>query len=181
MNRLGILLAASAGLIMAAPPATGLRIAAPANWTAHPLDPVTIVGAPGTTLLVRDGAGRVYQRLPVAARITFAAGGSLGKQTVEAIDPQGKVLDSASFTLEAASGVDDNGGAFSDLFRITEKTMRGEQKDGVGEITYKGRVYHYLRALDSRPQPHREGHAVLQPGTRRTWSTCSAPHSGRTA
>ena len=88
MNRLGILLAASAGLIVAAPSATGLRIAAPPDWTAQPLDPVTIVGATGTTLQAKDGAGRVYQRLPVAPQITFAAGGALGKHTVEAMTPR---------------------------------------------------------------------------------------------
>ena len=81
------------------------------------------------------------------------------------------MLESLTFTLDAASGVDDDGGPFSDLFRIAEKTMRGEQKDGVGEINYKGRVVPLFRALDSRPQPHRERHAVLQPVSRRTWWT----------
>jgi hypothetical protein len=166
MKPMGFLLAAAAGVLAAAPTANGLRIAAPPTWIAHPLDAVTVVGSPGTAVQVKDGVGRVYLHLPAAPKITFSAGGALGKQTVESLDASGKVLDSATFTLEAASSVDDNGGPFSDLFRITAKTMRGEHKDGVGEITYKDRVYHYFEPWILDHSHNAKGMQYLSPYTR---------------
>ena len=93
---------------------------------------------------MRDGAGRVYFKAAAAPEVTFTAGGALGSQTIDAIDPQGRVSASVSFPLQAASGVEDHGGRFASLFQIALKTMRGEHAGGVGEIAWRGKTYHYF-------------------------------------
>jgi hypothetical protein len=126
----------------AAPPE--LSIARPrTNWTARPLEQLTVVAAPGATLVVRDGEGRIYQRLPVAAHVTITVGGALGTQSIEARDAQGRVVAASSFPVDAATSVDDHG-RFQDLFRLCEKTMLGEQSNGVGSIVWRGKTYRYF-------------------------------------
>jgi len=51
---------------------------------------------------------------------------------------------SLHFTLDAASGIDDRGGRFHSLFQMAAKTMLGEHRDGVGEITWRGHTFHYF-------------------------------------
>jgi hypothetical protein len=121
-----------------------LHLSVPGSAVVHPLDAVTITGINGSSVQVRDGEGQVYWRAPASGEATFTAGGALGQQTVEALDAQGGVMASLHFTLDAASGIDDRGGRFHSLFQMAAKTMLGEHRDGVGEITWRGHTFHYF-------------------------------------
>jgi len=121
-----------------------LHLSVPDSAVVHPLDAVTITGIDGSTVRVRDGAGQVYWEAPASHEAAFMAGGALGRQTVEALDAQGRVVASLHFTLDAASGVDDRGGRFHSLFEIAAKTMLGEHREGVGEIAWRGHLYRYF-------------------------------------
>lgn len=134
-------------LFLAVPAAQAgtMRLVGPGSSTVHPLDRVTVTGVEAATVQVRDGAGRAYWQASGAPEVTFTAGGVLGQHTVEARDAQNRVTASVVFTLEAATGIADRGDRFGSLFRIAEKTMRGEYADGVGAIAWRGRPYHYFQ------------------------------------
>lgn len=138
--RVSILLA----LALPAAQAGSMRLAAPDGAVIHPLDSVTLTGTDAATVRVRDAQGNVYWQHPGYAEVAFTAGGALGTQTVEALDANGHVTASLHFKLDAATAVKDDGGRYADLFRIALKTMLGENRNGIGEITWRGRRYHYF-------------------------------------
>jgi hypothetical protein len=120
-----------------------------ADWIAHPLEEVSVADVPGTTLVVRDGQGRIYQQLAAASRLTFIVGGALGTQRVEALDSSGKRLDALTFQVEAETSFKSDAEAYPDLFRLALKTMKGEHgdeqgADGTGSIVWHDRTYKFF-------------------------------------
>ena len=116
----------------------------PDDQPLHPLGKITVAGAPGTTLVVRDGSGAIYQRLPTAPEVSFTAGGVLGAQTLEAVDAQGAVISRSTFAVDAQTQIEDDGGAYSNLLAIAKRSMMDVEDQGVGSIRWRGRTYHYF-------------------------------------
>ncbi len=121
-----------------------LRLVRPsASWTAAPLEPISVVCPPGTTISVLDGAQREYVRTAATPEFTFRAGGALGTHTVRALNAAGRVIEQVSFKLDATSRVDD-GGRFRTLYGQLVKSMQHENKpDGIGRQNYRGKEYRY--------------------------------------
>jgi len=114
------------------------------GWSAEPLMELTIVAAPGAVLVVRDGQGREYQRLPAASEVRFLVGGSLGTHLIEAYDGAGHALERLTFLVDARSAVDDEHGTYRDLFARCVATLRCEGgADGEGTQQWRGKPYRY--------------------------------------
>jgi hypothetical protein len=109
---------------------------------------VLVVDAPGPgSVSVLDGTGREYVRVPATGRVTFRAGGAAGPQLVRLLDSAGKIVDTASFTLEPRTEIRDAGGRAEDLLRIARATMEGPHESdtptGIGTLEWRGKTYNY--------------------------------------
>ncbi|MCI0512638.1 hypothetical protein L0128_05450 [candidate division KSB1 bacterium] len=104
----------------------------------RPLEPVTVKCVGAGTLSVKDATGREYVNIPAKSVTVFHAGGAAGKQTIALIDKKGKILASTSFNLLTETVINDEG-RIKELFEILKKGMF----DGNGEVTWKGKRYHY--------------------------------------
>lgn len=109
----------------------------------RPLDTVTVHGAEGGTLAVRDAQGREYVRMPAAEGASFRVSGALGKQIITHEDESGKVLDTGSFTVDCATGIEDEGGKYADLLNMLYWTMVGWHGE-TSAFRHDGRVYKYF-------------------------------------
>ncbi|MFO7956189.1 MAG: hypothetical protein R6X33_03735, partial [Candidatus Brocadiia bacterium] len=76
----------------------------------RPLDVVTIHGAEGGELVVLDGRGREYMRMPAEDAADFRATGALGHHTVQHVDSDGRQLGAARFTVDCETEIRDRGG-----------------------------------------------------------------------
>jgi hypothetical protein len=113
------------------------------GWSAEPLQTITLTGAAGGTVVVSDGTGREYARLPGSVSTTFQAAGSLGTHTARLVGRTGKTLGTLRFAVDARTKIDDEGGTFRDLSAILDKTMRCYGPEGTGSITWRGREYRF--------------------------------------
>lgn len=118
-----------------------LRVTA-ANNPIRPLDNVTIDGARGAMLSVRDGEGREYARVPADGRAVVRVSGSLGTHVVFVLDREGRVVDQSSFRVDCMSWIDDEGGRYSKLLDMLFHTMR-TWSEGATWIRFNGRYYKY--------------------------------------
>ncbi len=112
----------------------------------RPLDRLTVVSEREGVWVVYDGVNRPYLRRAGGASLSFRVGGTPGCQRVELEDKQGRRLDSAAFSVEARTCLEDDGGQFRQLLNDLYWTML----DGCGsgrtapQIRWDGRFYHYL-------------------------------------
>jgi hypothetical protein len=120
-----------------------LSVPRPASgWSVAPLEELPVqCRNPAVTLVVRDGEGREYARLPATHETRITIGGSLGEHGLEALDQRGEVIATLHFQVEVRTAVADKGGRFAELFAILEKTLRCYSPDGTGSVTWKGRRY----------------------------------------
>ena len=123
-------------------PTSGLQIVEQAG-SVKPLDEVTIISEPAGTLIVKDGKGRTYVRMPSAASVTIRAGGSAGTHTVSFVDKNGDTTGRGSFQVESRTDIAD-GGKFGELFTMLRDGMMADSPRGYEEITWNGRVYRYF-------------------------------------
>ncbi len=108
-----------------------------------PLDTVTLVCAPEGRLSVQDGAGRAYISTKANGEYRFLAGGAAGTQVATLFDVDGRALAATSFQLKAETRVND-GGRFSELFKLLHQGMLVYAPDGYEEVVWKGDVYRYF-------------------------------------
>ncbi len=113
------------------------------SGSVRPLDEVTIVSEPGGTLIVKDGKGRAYVRMPSAVSVTIRAGGAAGTQTVLFIDKNGDTTGHRSFLVEPRTDIS-GGGKFAELFGMLRDGMTADSHGGCEEITWNGRLYRYF-------------------------------------
>ena len=103
----------------------------------RPLDWVTVLSKAGGTLIVNDGRGRPYVRMPSAPEVTIRAGGAAGTHTVTLLGRDGDTSGRASFRMEAGTDIQDSG-RINELFRMLWKGMNADAPGGVQEITWNG-------------------------------------------
>jgi len=116
-----------------------------AQWEPRfePLDDVTILGAAGGWLSVRDGKGRQYVRGEACDAFTFKAAGALGTHTVFHEDESGRTVGSVAFAVDCKTDVDDEGGRFHELLRMLYWTMVAHWGE-VSAFRHDGKVYKYF-------------------------------------
>ena len=119
-----------------------LSVVQPAS-SVRPLEQVTIISEPGGTLVVKDGRGRTYVRVPSAPEVIFRAGGATGMHTVAFVNRKGDTAGHGSFRMEATTDIAD-GGRFSDLFVLLHNGMMVDSPGGYQEVTWNGTVYRYF-------------------------------------
>lgn len=132
-----------AELIIIRQAAAGSTSACGLTGTASPLEKLTIANIQGESLRVADAAGYQYFASPCQQVISFTAGGKLGKHTITVTDKKGKVMQTASFTLDAQTAVND-GGQYTELFDILNHTMRCYAPDGTNDQRIEGRNYEFF-------------------------------------
>ncbi|MGB6828985.1 MAG: hypothetical protein WBE41_13140 [Terracidiphilus sp.] len=149
-------MAASAGIAIArgqsGEPANStveLAFGAPQEGAVRPLEIVglrTPAGeATNKTLVVQDGAGREYVRMPAAAEMSFAVGGALGRQTARLLGPDGRSAAEVAFNVDCATQVRDEGGVFQGLVEaVLWSMMSWNQNCPVSAIPLNGRVYQFF-------------------------------------
>jgi hypothetical protein len=102
-----------------------LRLSSPPEGRAHhaPLDRIRVTGARSGTIVVRDGAGREYARVPSRPGASFVVTGALGTHLVSLESKAGRARDTARFVVRCETRIDDVGGRFRDLLRVLHYTM----------------------------------------------------------
>jgi hypothetical protein len=109
-----------------------------------PLDAVTVQGVAGT-LVVRDGAGRVYVREAAPGDdVTFRVAGVLGTHHVSLEDEGGRVTDTAAFRVDCATAIEDADGEFRDLLSMLYFTMVQGDGRAYHWARYQGRLYYFF-------------------------------------
>ena len=132
------------GISHAALSESGSRISAvlPASIV-RPLDKVTIISSPGGTLIVKDGKGRIYVRVPSAPEVTVRPGGAAGTHSVILIGRNGDTTGRGSFLVRAGTDIAGNG-RIGELFNLLHDGMTSDPPGGVQEVTWNGTVYRYF-------------------------------------
>ena len=110
-----------------------------------PLEQLTILAPAGTSVEVRDGAGRVYLQAPSPGQVGFQAGGALGEQQVLLRDARGAETGRLAFVLDAETSIDD-GGRYRDMFNLFRDGMHIDFPSGVGQIEWNHRTYHFFES-----------------------------------
>ena len=109
----------------------------------EPLEEVTLAGVSGETVKVFDGKGIAYHSMPAAPVLRFNVGGNLGEQKVVVYDKKGVEIDRISFVANAETKIDD-GGRYSDMFKLFYKGMCSFSPDGTRSDTYNGKTRTYF-------------------------------------
>lgn len=108
----------------------------------RPLDRVSIHGAEGGTVSVRDAMGREYYRAPAAGEVAFRVSGALGHHVVFIEDDEGRLVASTGFRVDCRTEVEDEGGRFHDLLDMLYYTMtRWGERDSIVKLA--GKFYRY--------------------------------------
>jgi hypothetical protein len=107
----------------------------------QPLDTLVLNTRGNATVEVIDGAGRTYFTAAAGNSVSFKAGGALGHQKVLIRDQVGAVAGEATFTLDAATAVDD-GGKYREMFELFRNGMTSDYPTGVETTEWNGRTYH---------------------------------------
>ena len=110
----------------------------------RPLDSVSVKGAEGGAVAVRDGAGREYVR--AAARggeVMFRASGALGTHLVSHEDNSRRVVETATFTVECKTELRDEGGRFKELLDLLYWSMVGLHGEA-GAFRTGGKFYRFF-------------------------------------
>lgn len=115
----------------------------------RPLQTVTLhipaSNATNKTLVVHDGAGREYLRLPVQAEMSFVVGGALGRHTARLLGPDGRTASEVGFGVVCTTEVRDEGGVYQGLVDAVLWTMMSwSQNCPVSAIPLNNRVYQFF-------------------------------------
>jgi hypothetical protein len=104
-----------------------------------------IADAAGKTLVVQDGMGREYVRVPAQAEMTFVVGGALGRHTARVLETDGRIAAEAAFNVDCATEVRDEGGVYQGLVEAVLWTMMSwNQNCPVSAIHHDNRVYQFF-------------------------------------
>lgn len=105
----------------------------------RPLDRVTLLGPPDTSVEVRDARGQTYAlgHFGPDGRFTFTVGGALGRHTATAPGHE-----PAAFTVVADTDLRDDDGRFTRLFQQLRRTLLCDSPAGYSTLFYHGRPYH---------------------------------------
>ena len=114
-----------------------------AGATVKPLERIHISSTLPGTISVKDSKGREYSRFTSACNVPVKVAGATGIHTVTVTDKKGNLLESAKFSVETETTIDD-GGKIGDMFRLFYKGMLVYDSDGVEEITWNGKKYRYF-------------------------------------
>ncbi len=109
----------------------------------RPLDTVSVHGAEDGFVVVRDGLGRQYVRMPAAEGVSFRVSGALGHHLVCHEDDEGRVLEAAGFPVDCKTGIDDGGAGYARLLDMLYWTMVARWGSG-GRFRHDGKVYRYF-------------------------------------
>ena len=109
----------------------------------EPLEEVTLSGILGTTVKVFDGKGIEYLSIPAVPVLRFNVAGNLGEQKVVVYDKNGVETARISFVANAKTKIDD-GGRFSDMFKLFYKGMCSFSSTGTRSNTYNGKIRTYF-------------------------------------
>jgi hypothetical protein len=90
-----------------------------------PLESIVLTGAPQGTVSVRDGAGNEYVRRSARDPLRFKAAGALGNHIVILEDAEGRLEQTACFSVECTTEIRDARGAFKELLETLHWTMVG--------------------------------------------------------
>jgi len=106
----------------------------------YPFDEVTACCSSDGLLTVTDADNKAYFSSKASKHVVFKAGGAAGTHKISVTDKKGKLIATATFTLEAPTAVNDNG-KYSDLFDILYKGMFETGGKGYEEIKWNGKSY----------------------------------------
>lgn len=109
-----------------------------------PLQRVSMLGARSGTLVVRDGAGRVYLRQPAQPMMEWTVGGALGQHLATLEDAAGQVVAQATFRVAATTAIDADDPRWAELLQMLHYTMIRDHEQGV--IRYGDRLYRFFVA-----------------------------------
>lgn len=110
-----------------------------------PLETVTVHGASYGTILVFDGEGEEYLRAPARDPFPFTVGGALGVQRAVVHSEDGKPVAEATFNVDCATEIDDEGGTYRSLMESVLWTGMAWNKDApVNVVRYKDSVYEFF-------------------------------------
>ena len=113
--------------------------------TVAPLTGLTVLAPAGTSVEVRDGAGRTYVQACSTGHVGFLAGGALGEQQVLLRDASGAETGCLKFVLEAETSIDD-GGRYRDMFALFRQGMSVDFPAGVGRVDWNKKTYHFFES-----------------------------------
>jgi hypothetical protein len=108
---------------------------------ARPLDTLSLLGAEGCKVAVRDGHGQVYWSGLGGEKTSFVVGGALGDQRIEVSAPNTTSVTALSFHVQASTEIDDEHGEFKDLLEMLHRSMM--VYGGVGVQEYAGKAYRF--------------------------------------
>jgi hypothetical protein len=108
-----------------------------------PLAEVTVTGAAGGALAVRDGRDREYVRAPAADPFTFAVSGALGTHSVLHEDDEGRILDRIGFAVDCRTELTESDGRYAELLDMLYWTMVGRWGE-VSTFRHGGKVYKFF-------------------------------------
>ena len=146
-------MAASAGIAIArgqsVTATVQLAVDALEEGARRPLDTVKMHipagDAANKTLVVRDGAGREYVRVPAAGEMSFVVGGALGRHTARLLEPDGRTAAEVAFDVDCSTEVRDEGGVYQGLVEaVLWSMMSWNQNCPVSAIPYNDRVYQFF-------------------------------------
>ncbi|MEM6989822.1 MAG: hypothetical protein AAF721_04980 [Myxococcota bacterium] len=120
-----------------------LGLSAPAD-TLRPLDVITVDVDGAGTLEAIDGDGVTYFRAAVDTGVSITVGGALGTHHVVYLDEHGRLLDRATFRVDAATELHDGSGRFAALLELARWTLHADYNRLGRHIRIGGTTYHHL-------------------------------------
>jgi len=106
----------------------------------HPFDEVTAFCSTDGFLTVTDADNKAYFNSKASKLVVFKAGGAAGTHKITVTDKKGKIIATATFSLEAPTSVND-GGKYAELFDILYKGMTGSGRRGLQHIDLVSLVF----------------------------------------
>lgn len=108
-----------------------------------PLDHVTVCAPNAATITVRDGDGRIYQKITGADPMEFVIGGAPGTHTVVAEDASDDEAEVLRFRVRARTRIDDETGRYHRLLEMLHHSMINLEAE-TQSVYFDGRTYRYF-------------------------------------
>lgn len=109
----------------------------------QPLERITltdIVVRPQATIVVRDGKGRIYTRLPAQSALQFTVAGTLGWHSITLESEHGAVEDTLLFQVDTRTAIADQEGRFQELLAMLYYT-KCKEGEYITSVRYQQRIY----------------------------------------